>query len=51
MQKKSSVKRKLWNNKFTSKACKAEGSVDKEQENGNMNDVIQAVDLMIKGIW
>lgn len=51
MQKKSSVKRKLWNNKFTSKACKAEASVDKEQENGNMNDVIQAVDLMIKGIW
>ncbi|XP_029868589.1 geminin isoform X2 [Aquila chrysaetos chrysaetos] len=46
---KSSVKRKLWNNKFTSKACKAEVSVDKEQENGNMNDVIQAVDLMIKG--
>uniref|UniRef100_A0A8C0BTD2 Geminin DNA replication inhibitor n=1 Tax=Buteo japonicus TaxID=224669 RepID=A0A8C0BTD2_9AVES len=48
-EKKSSVKRKLWNNKFTSKACKAEVSVDKEQENGNMNDVIQAVDLMIKG--
>ncbi|XP_019326905.1 PREDICTED: geminin isoform X2 [Aptenodytes forsteri] len=46
---KSSVKRKLWNNKFTSKACKAEVSVDKEQENENMNDVIQAVDLMIKG--
>ncbi|XP_052644433.1 geminin isoform X2 [Harpia harpyja] len=46
---KSSVKRKLWNNKFTSKACKAEVSVDKEQENGNMNDVVQAVDLMIKG--
>ena len=51
MQKKSSVKRKLWNNKVTSKACKAEVSVDKEQENGNTNDVIQAVDLMIKGIW
>ncbi|NXT43041.1 GEMI protein, partial [Pelecanoides urinatrix] len=48
-EKKSSVKRKLWNNKFTSKACKAEVSVDKEQENENMNDVIQAVDLMIKG--
>ncbi|XP_069634938.1 geminin isoform X2 [Haliaeetus albicilla] len=46
---KSSVKRKLWNNKVTSKACKAEVSVDKEQENGNTNDVIQAVDLMIKG--
>ncbi|XP_009996593.1 PREDICTED: geminin [Chaetura pelagica] len=48
-EKKSSVKRKLWNNKFTSKASKAEVSVDKEQENDNMNDVIQAVDLMIKG--
>ncbi|NXQ97216.1 GEMI protein, partial [Sagittarius serpentarius] len=50
-EKKSSVKRKLWNNKFTSKACvyKAEVSVDKERENENMNDVIQAVDLMIKG--
>ncbi|KAM6104444.1 geminin isoform 2-T2 [Theristicus caerulescens] len=46
---KSLVKRKLWNNKITSKACKAEVSVDKEQENENMNDVIQAVDLMIKG--
>lgn len=42
MQKKSSVRRKLWNNKFASKACKAEVSVDKEQE----NDVIQAEDLM-----
>ncbi|NXT94019.1 GEMI protein, partial [Anhinga rufa] len=48
-EKKYSVKRKLWNNKFTSKACKAEVSVDKEQENENMNDSIQAVDLMIKG--
>ncbi|KAF1604599.1 Geminin, partial [Eudyptes chrysolophus] len=48
-EKKSSVKRKLWNNKLASKACKAEVSVDKEQENENMNDVIQAVDLMIKG--
>ncbi|NXW66475.1 GEMI protein, partial [Eurystomus gularis] len=48
-EKKSSVKRKLWNNKLTSKACKAEVSVDKEQENENMNDGIQAVDLMIKG--
>ncbi|XP_051466067.1 geminin [Apus apus] len=48
-EKKSSVKRKLWNNKFTSKACKAEVSVDKEQENDNMKDVIQAVDLMMKG--
>ncbi|NXS44158.1 GEMI protein, partial [Balaeniceps rex] len=45
---KSSVKRKLRNNKFTSKACKAEVSVEKEQENENMN-AIQAVDLMIKG--
>jgi len=51
MQKKSSVKRKLWNSKFTSKACKAEGSVDKEQENESTDDVIQAVDLMIKGMW
>ncbi|XP_009469564.1 PREDICTED: geminin [Nipponia nippon] len=48
-EKKSLVKRKLWNNKITSKACKAEVSVDKEQENENMNDVVQAVDLMIKG--
>ncbi|NXV28620.1 GEMI protein, partial [Rissa tridactyla] len=48
-EKKSSVKRKLWNNKLTSKACKAEVSVDKEQENESTNDVIQAVDLMIKG--
>ncbi|XP_075272713.1 geminin isoform X1 [Opisthocomus hoazin] len=48
-EKKSSVKRKLWNSKFTSKACKAEGSVDKEQENESTDDVIQAVDLMIKG--
>lgn len=46
MQKKSSVRRKLWNNKFASKACKAEVSVDKEQENEN---VIQAEDLMMKG--
>ncbi|NXM88374.1 GEMI protein, partial [Oenanthe oenanthe] len=43
-EKKSSVRRKLWNNKFTSKAYKAEVSVDKEQE--NENDVIQAEDLM-----
>ncbi|NWX20419.1 GEMI protein, partial [Aegotheles bennettii] len=48
-EKKSSVKRKLWNNKFTSKACKAEVSLDKEQENENMNDVVQAIDLMIEG--
>ncbi|NWV32784.1 GEMI protein, partial [Grantiella picta] len=46
-EKKSSVRRKLWNNKFASKACKAEVSVDKEQE--NENDVIQAADLMMKG--
>ncbi|NXT46059.1 GEMI protein, partial [Pluvianellus socialis] len=46
-EKKSSAKRKLWNNKFTSKACKAGVSVDKEQE--NTNDVIEAADLMIKG--
>ncbi|XP_027742694.1 geminin isoform X2 [Empidonax traillii] len=44
---KSSVKRKLWNNKFASKACNAELSVDKEQE--NEDNVIQAVDLMMKG--
>ncbi|NXG22715.1 GEMI protein, partial [Grallaria varia] len=44
---KKSVKRKLWNNKFASKACNAEVSVDKEQE--NESDVIQAVDLMMKG--
>ncbi|XP_030827723.1 geminin isoform X2 [Camarhynchus parvulus] len=44
---KSSVRRKLWNNKFASKAYKAEVSVDKEQE--NENDVIQAEDLMMKG--
>ncbi|XP_074679512.1 geminin isoform X2 [Strix aluco] len=48
-EKKSLVKRKLWNNKFTSKSCKAEVSVNKEQENENMNDVVQAIDLMIKG--
>ncbi|NXC94357.1 GEMI protein, partial [Certhia familiaris] len=46
-EKKSSVRRKLWNNKFASKACKAEVFVDKEQ--GNENDVIQAEDLMMKG--
>ncbi|XP_061851950.1 geminin isoform X2 [Colius striatus] len=48
-EKKSSVTSKLRNNKFTSKALKAERSVGKEQENENMSDVIQAVDLMIKG--
>uniref|UniRef100_A0A6G1RC96 Geminin, DNA replication inhibitor n=1 Tax=Hypotaenidia okinawae TaxID=2861861 RepID=A0A6G1RC96_9GRUI len=48
-EKKSSVKRKLWNNKLTSKAHKAMEPVDKEQENENMNDVVQAADLMIKG--
>ncbi|NXJ93570.1 GEMI protein, partial [Corythaixoides concolor] len=47
-EKNSSVKRKLWNNKFTSKSCKAEVSADKEQENETMNDTIQAEDL-IKG--
>ncbi|NWR00304.1 GEMI protein, partial [Paradoxornis webbianus] len=46
-EKKSSVRRKLWNNKFASKTHKAEVSVDKEQE--NENDVIQAEDLMTKG--
>lgn len=48
MQKTSSVRRKLWNNKFASKACKAKVSVDKEQE--NENGVIQAEDLMMKGM-
>ncbi|KFP80046.1 Geminin, partial [Acanthisitta chloris] len=42
-EKKSSVRRQLWNNKFTSKACKAEVSVDKQE---NENDIIQAADLM-----
>ncbi|NXP41219.1 GEMI protein, partial [Leiothrix lutea] len=46
-EKKSSVRRKLWNSKFASKTWKAELSVDKEQE--NENDVIQAEDLMTKG--
>ncbi|NWR49786.1 GEMI protein, partial [Regulus satrapa] len=46
-EKKSSVRRKLWNNKFASKPRKAEVSADKEQE--NENDVIQAEDLMTKG--
>ncbi|NXK49859.1 GEMI protein, partial [Chauna torquata] len=45
-EKKSSVKRKLWNSKFSSSACKAEVSVDKEQENDNTDDVVQAVDLI-----
>ncbi|KFW12650.1 Geminin, partial [Eurypyga helias] len=48
-EKKPSVKRKVWNNKLASKACKAEALVDKEQENENTSDVIQAVDLMVKG--
>ncbi|XP_068787760.1 geminin isoform X2 [Struthio camelus] len=47
-ERKSSIKRKLWNNKLTSKTCKAEDTVDKEQENENTNDVIQAADLMKK---
>ncbi|NXQ65191.1 GEMI protein, partial [Quiscalus mexicanus] len=46
-EKKSAVRRKLWNNKFASKSSKAEVSVDKEQE--NENGVIQAEDLMMKG--
>ncbi|NXG06162.1 GEMI protein, partial [Sakesphorus luctuosus] len=46
-EQKSSVRRKLWNNKFASKTGNAEVSVEKEQE--NENDAIQAVDLMIKG--
>ncbi|NXP13636.1 GEMI protein, partial [Thinocorus orbignyianus] len=48
-EKKSSVKRALYNNKLTSKDCEAEVPVDKEQENESTNDVIQAEDLMIKG--
>ncbi|KAM6349781.1 geminin isoform 1-T2 [Podargus strigoides] len=48
-EKKSSVRRKLWNSKLNSKTCKAEVLVDNEQENEDMNDVTQAVDLMIKG--
>ncbi|KFQ36919.1 Geminin, partial [Merops nubicus] len=48
-EKKSSVKRKLCNKKLISKACQAEVSVDKEQENEKMNDGIQAIDLMMKG--
>ncbi|NXI65402.1 GEMI protein, partial [Anseranas semipalmata] len=47
-EKKSSVKRKLWNNKLTSSTCKAEASVDKEQENENSDDIVQAVDLIKK---
>ncbi|XP_032037873.1 geminin [Aythya fuligula] len=47
-EKKSSVKRKLWNNKFTSSTCKAEVFVDKGQENENTDDSIQAVDLIKK---
>ncbi|NXD16798.1 GEMI protein, partial [Nothocercus nigrocapillus] len=49
-EEKSSIKRKLWNSKLTSKACKTEAVVDNEQENENRDDVIQAVDLMIKSI-
>ncbi|XP_071409245.1 geminin [Pithys albifrons albifrons] len=45
-EKKSSVRRKLWNNKFAPKTGNAEVSVEKEQENEN---AIQAIDLMIKG--
>uniref|UniRef100_A0A8C4KRR2 Geminin DNA replication inhibitor n=2 Tax=Dromaius novaehollandiae TaxID=8790 RepID=A0A8C4KRR2_DRONO len=44
---KSSIKRKLWNSMLTSKACKTEAAVDKEQENEN-TDVTQAVDLIKK---
>ncbi|NXJ78366.1 GEMI protein, partial [Trogon melanurus] len=48
-EKKSSVKGKLWNSKLTPKTCKAEVSVDKDQENKDVNDVTQPVDLMIEG--
>ncbi|XP_019379343.1 PREDICTED: geminin [Gavialis gangeticus] len=44
---KSSIKRKLWNNHLTSKSCKAE-VVKREQENESLNDITQAVDLMVK---
>ncbi|XP_061220673.1 geminin [Neopsephotus bourkii] len=44
-EKKSSVKRKC---KLTSKACKAGVSVVKEQESENINDAVEAIDLMIK---
>uniref|UniRef100_A0A8B9ITT7 Geminin DNA replication inhibitor n=1 Tax=Amazona collaria TaxID=241587 RepID=A0A8B9ITT7_9PSIT len=44
-EKKSSVKRKC---KLTSKACKAEVSVVKEQESENINDAVEATDLMTK---
>ncbi|NXS95643.1 GEMI protein, partial [Jacana jacana] len=47
-EKKSSVKRELCS-RLTSKTCKAEVPVDKEQENESTGDTIQAVDLMIKG--
>ncbi|NXN12058.1 GEMI protein, partial [Indicator maculatus] len=46
-EKKSSIKSTL--SKLTSKSCKAEVFVDKEQENDTMNDAIQAADLMTKG--
>lgn len=45
-EKKSSVKRKC---KLTSKAFKAGVAVVKEQENENINDAVEAVDLMIEG--
>ncbi|XP_019399969.1 PREDICTED: geminin [Crocodylus porosus] len=44
---KSSIKRKLWNNQLASKSCKAE-VVKREQENESLNDITQAVDLMVK---
>ncbi|KAM8810573.1 GEMI protein, partial [Eudromia elegans] len=47
-EEKSSIKRKLWNSKLTSKACKTEAAVDNDQENENADGVIQAADLMIK---
>ncbi|KGL78546.1 Geminin, partial [Tinamus guttatus] len=46
-EEKSSIKRKLWNSKLTSKVCKTEATMDNEQENENTDDVIQA-DLMTK---
>ncbi|KYO35437.1 geminin [Alligator mississippiensis] len=44
---KSSIKRKLWNNQLISKSCKAE-VVKREQENESLDDIAQAVDLIVK---
>ncbi|XP_025072204.1 geminin isoform X3 [Alligator sinensis] len=44
---KSSIKRKLWNNQLISKSCKTE-VVKREQENESLDDITQAVALMVK---